>query len=249
MLTVQNLHKAYPMGKNTCEVLKGISLEVGDGEFVAVMGASGSGKTTLLNCISCYLPANAGSIRLNGGELTRLRGDALAAVRNRRLGFVFQDFLLLDGLTVRENILLPAIIGGTADAQAEARADRLCTIFGIAAIARKYPAEISGGEKQRTAVARALINDPLLILADEPTGNLDSKSARAVIRSFEQAKAALGATIFMVTHDSCAASFCDRVVILRDGVVWRTLGREGRERAAFQDALLDSIREMGREGA
>lgn len=248
MLTVQNLHKAYPMGKNTCEVLKGISLEVGDGEFVAVMGPSGSGKTTLLNCISCYLPADAGSIRLNGGELTRLRGDALAAVRNRRLGFVFQDFLLLDGLTVRENILLPAIIGGTADAQAEARADRLCAIFGIAAIAQKYPAEISGGEKQRTAVARALINEPLLILADEPTGNLDSKSARAVIRSFEQAKAALGATIFMVTHDSYAASFCDRVVILRDGVVWRTLRREGRDRAAFQDALLDSIREMGREG-
>ena len=168
---------------------------------------------------------------LGDTELARLDEDALAQVRNRQLGFVFQDFLLLDGLTVRENILLPAIIGGTVSAMTEARADQLCDVFGISAIRDKYPAEISGGEKQRTAVARALINHPLLILADEPTGNLDSKSSRAVIRSFEQAKDALEATIFMVTHDSFAASFCDRVVILRDGVVWQDPG-EGRHWSA-----------------
>lgn len=247
MLTVENLRKSYQVGKTSYEVLKGVSLQVERGEFVAVMGPSGSGKTTLLNCISCYIPADGGSIRLGKTELARLDEDALAEVRNRQLGFVFQDFLLLDGLTVRQNILLPAIIGGLISDMTEARADQLCKVFGIAGIRDKYPAEISGGEKQRTAVARALINHPLLILADEPTGNLDSKSSRAVIRSFEQAKSALEATIFMVTHDSYAASFCDRVVILRDGVVWRTLEKGATEREKFQDELLDAVREMGRE--
>lgn len=247
MLTVENLRKSYQVGKTSYEVLKGVSLQVGKGEFVAVMGPSGSGKTTLLNCISCYIPADGGSIRLGKTELARLDEDALAEVRNRQLGFVFQDFLLLDGLTVRQNILLPAIIGGIVSDMTEARADQLCEVFSIAGVRDKYPAEISGGEKQRTAVARALINHPLLILADEPTGNLDSKSSRAVIRSFEQAKNALEATIFMVTHDSYAASFCDRVVILRDGVVWRTLEKGTTERERFQDQLLDAVREMGRE--
>lgn len=246
MLTVENLCKSYQVGKTSYEVLKGVSLQVGKGEFVAVMGPSGSGKTTLLNCISCYIPADSGSIRLGKTELARLGEDALAEVRNKQLGFVFQDFLLLDGLTVRQNILLPAIIGGTVSGMTEQRADQLCEVFGIAGIRDKYPAEISGGEKQRTAVARALINHPLLILADEPTGNLDSKSTRAVIRSFEQAKQALEATIFMVTHDSYAASFCDRVVILRDGVVWQVLEKGGTDREKFQDLLLDAIREMGR---
>ena len=247
MLTVENLRKSYQVGKTSYEVLKGVSLQVGKGEFVAVMGPSGSGKTTLLNCISCYIPADSGSIRLGKTELARLGEDALAEVRNKQLGFVFQDFLLLDGLTVRQNILLPAIIGGVVSDMTEQRADQLCEVFGIAGIRDKYPAEISGGEKQRTAVARALINRPLLILADEPTGNLDSKSTRAVIRSFEQAKSALEATIFMVTHDSYAASFCDRVVILRDGVVWKVLEKGATERETFQDQLLDAVREMGRE--
>ena len=247
MLTVENLHKSYQVGKTTYEVLKGVSLEVADGEFVAVMGPSGSGKTTLLNCISCYIPANEGSIRLGETELARLDEDALAQVRNKKLGFVFQDFLLLDGLTVRQNILLPAIIGESISQQAEDRADQLCEVFGIGRIREKYPAEISGGEKQRTAVARALINHPLLILADEPTGNLDSKSSRAVISTFQQAQESLGASIFMVTHDSFAASFCDRVVILRDGVVWQVLSKGDQARENFQDQLLDAIREMGKE--
>ena len=247
MLTVQNLHKSYQAGKTTYEVLKGINFQVEKGEFVAVMGPSGSGKTTLLNCISCYIPADAGSIRLGETEIAKLDEEALAAVRNKQLGFVFQDFLLLDGLTIQQNILLPAIIGGSVSSVTENRAERLCEVFGISAIKNKYPAEISGGEKQRTAVARALINQPLLILADEPTGNLDSKSSRAVIHSFEQAKTALDATIFMVTHDSFAASFCDRVIILQDGLVWRTLECGNMERSAFQDQLLDAIREMGKE--
>lgn len=247
MLIVKDLHKSYRVGKNTYEVLKGVSLQVEKGEFVAVMGPSGSGKTTLLNCISCYIPADSGTITLGNTELAHLDEDALARVRNQQLGFVFQDFLLLDGLTVRQNILLPAIISESVNALVEERANQLCDVFGISHIRDKYPAEISGGEKQRTAVARALINHPLLILADEPTGNLDSKSSRAVIHTFEQAKKTLEATIFMVTHDSFAASFCDRVIILRDGVVWRTLERAELDRTSFQNQLLDAIRDMGRE--
>lgn len=247
MLAVNDLYKSYRVGKTSFPVLKGVSLTVNAGEFVAVMGPSGSGKTTLLNCISCYIPADSGNILLDGRELAGLREEELAAVRNRQLGFVFQDFLLLDGLTVMENILLPAIIGGAMSQKVQARAEQLCQVFGIGAIQNKYPAEISGGEKQRTAVGRALINHPLLILADEPTGNLDSRSSRAVIRSFEQAKQMLGATIFMVTHDSFAASFCDRVILLRDGVVWRTLEKGGMERSAFQDHLLECIGRMSRE--
>ena len=247
MLNVQNVHKSYQVGRTTYEVLKGISLSIGKGEFVAVMGPSGSGKTTLLNCISCYIPVDQGQIALDSRPLAELGEDQLAEVRNRKLGFVFQDFLLLDGLTVRENILLPAIIGGGAGKAAEDRADRLCQVFGIRPIQDKYPAEISGGEKQRTAVARALINEPLLILADEPTGNLDSRSSRAVIDAFRQARDTLGATIFMVTHDSFAASFCDRVILLRDGTVEQVLEKGADSRTDFQDCLLDAVRRMGRE--
>ena len=245
MLTVENLRKSYITGKNVYDVLKGISLTVGKGEFVAVMGPSGSGKTTLLNCISCYIPIDSGTIRLNKTQLTILSENDLSKVRNRDLGFVFQDYMLLDGLSVRDNIMLPRIIGGKADKGMEHAADRLCDVFGISAIKSKYPVEISGGEKQRTAIARALINDPLLIIADEPTGNLDSKSSRAVIDSFIQARDSLRATILMVTHDSFAASFCDRVVILRDGTVWRELPRSACTRGAFHDKLLDTIRAMG----
>lgn len=249
MLQVKNLHKSYQVGKTTYEVLKGIDLTVAQGEFVAVMGPSGSGKTTLLNCISCYIPFEGGQITLGGQELKNLNENALAKVRNKKLGFVFQDFMLLDGLSVMDNILLPAIIGGSVNSAVERRGSELCDVFGIGPIKNKYPAEISGGEKQRTAVARALINEPLVILADEPTGNLDSKSSRAVISSFEKARNELSATIFMVTHDSFAASFCDRVILLKDGAVYGTLERKGRERGEFQDGLLEAIKEMNGDAA
>ena len=248
MLKVSELHKSYHVGKTKYEVLKGVCLDVQKGEFVAVMGPSGSGKTTLLNCISCYIPSDEGRIMLGDTDLAALHEEAIAKVRNERLGFVFQDYLLLDGLTVRDNIMLPRIIGGRISKEMELAADRLCEVFGIAHIKDKYPADISGGEKQRTAVARALINTPELILADEPTGNLDSKSSRAVIDSFLQAKHELDATILMVTHDSFAASFCDRVVILQDGMVRSVLSRSGEDRRAFQDALLDNIRKMSEVG-
>ena len=244
LISLDNVSKIYPKG--TRPALDDINLDIERGDFVFLVGASGSGKTTLLSLLLREEEATSGEIRVAGNDLRRITNRQVPQYR-RSLGFVFQDFLLLDGLTVRENILLPAIIGGAVTGQTEARADQLCDVFGISAIRDKYPAEISGGEKQRTAVARALINHPLLILADEPTGNLDSKSSRAVIRSFEQAKESLEATIFMVTHDSFAASFCDRVVILRDGVVWKMLEKGTLERSIFQGQLLQAIREMGKE--
>lgn len=243
MLYVQNLEKSYQTGNKSYQVLKGISFTVAQQEFVAVMGPSGSGKSTLLNCISCYIPFEKGIIRLGGQELKGLGEEQLAKIRNEKLGFVFQDFMLLDGLTVRENVLVPRIIQGTVSKDAEALANDLLSLFGIAHIADKYPAEISGGERQRTAVARSLINQPLMILADEPTGNLDSKSSRTVIEAFENARTHLNATIFMVTHDSFAASFCDRVILLKDGIVYNTLEKK-ENRSQFQDRLLTAIKEM-----
>ena len=243
MLYVKELHKAYEFGKNKYQVLKGVDFHVAQGEFVAVMGPSGSGKTTLLNCISCYIPFDRGNIKLGGMELSGMNENALAAVRNTKIGFVFQDFMLLDGLTIRENILVPRIVQGEVGQDAEKLADQLADMFGISHILNKYPAEISGGEKQRAAVARSLINNPLIILADEPTGNLDSKSSRAVIETFIHAKEKMNATIFMVTHDSFAASFCDRVILLKDGAIYRQL-EKWEDRSVFQDQLLNAIREM-----
>lgn len=243
MLYVKNLEKSYQTGNNTYPVLKGIDLSVAQQEFVAVMGPSGSGKSTLLNCISCYIPFEKGTIRLGGQELNGLDEESLAKIRNKKLGFVFQDFMLLDGLTVRENILVPRIIQGNVSQDAEELADKLLTLFDITHIENKYPAEISGGERQRTAVARSLINQPLILLADEPTGNLDSKSSRAVIEAFENAKEHLNATIFMVTHDSYAASFCDRVILLKDGKVYNNLEKQ-EDRSQFQNRLLTAIKEM-----
>ena len=185
MLEVKNLNKSYTNGVSTYPVLKDVSLHIEKGEFVAVMGPSGSGKTTLLNCISCFIPHDSGVIRLGDEDLSSLNEDKeLAAFRNKKLGFVFQDFMLLDGLTVQENICLPQIIAKKPIAQMEAKAEKLCRLFGIEKIRNKYPAEISGGERQRTAVARALMNQPYIILADEPTGNLDSKSCKAADRSY-----------------------------------------------------------------
>ena len=244
MLSVKHLSKSYAAGDQVYPVLKDVSLEVEKGEFVAVMGPSGSGKTTLLNCISCFIPHDQGEILLADQDISNLKETQLAQVRNRQMGFVFQDFMLLDGLSVFENICLPQIIARRPVVQMEEKARNICRLFGIEKIMEKYPAEVSGGEKQRTAVARGLMNQPYVILADEPTGNLDSKSCKAVIDAFLQAKKEMGATIFMVTHDSFAASFCDRVIVLKDGQVYGELMRSGTRRE-FMDELLDTIRTLG----
>lgn len=247
MLQVKHLSKSYTSGNQIYPVLNDVSLKVEKGEFVAVMGPSGSGKTTLLNCISCFIPHEQGEVRLADQDISNLDEKELARVRNRQMGFVFQNFMLLDGLSVFENICLPQIIAHGPVVQMEEKAKNICRLFGIEKIMEKYPAEISGGEKQRTAVARALMNQPYVILADEPTGNLDSKSCKAVIDAFLQAKREMGATIFMVTHDSFAASFCDRVIVLKDGQVYGELKRKGTRRE-FMDGLLDTIRTLGGDG-
>lgn len=243
MLKVEHLYKSYQTGKEKYEVLKDVSFEVEEGEFVAVMGPSGSGKTTLLNCISCFIPFDGGTIRLGDAELSKLNENEIAKVRNDKLGFVFQDFMLLDGLTVFENVCVPKSIRKEPYEKMEKKADKLLGMFGIRDIAGKYPAEISGGQKQRTAVARALMNDPLLILADEPTGNLDSRSSEAVIRAFLDAQKKLNATTFMVTHDSFSASYCDRVIVMRDGSIYREMQNKG-DRRSFMEELLGVLRDL-----
>ena len=246
MLKVSHLYKSYTSGKTVYPVLKDVSFEIKEGEIAAIMGQSGSGKTTLLNCISCFIPFERGEVLLGEQNFRSLKEEELSKVRNEKLGFVFQDFMLFDGLTVLENICVPQVIKGSQALQMENRARQLCAIFGIERIMEKYPAEISGGEKQRTAVARALMNHPSVILADEPTGNLDSKSCQAVIDAFQTAREQLQATIFMVTHDSYVASFCDRVIVLKDGCIFREVRNEGNRRE-FMDALLGVIREVGGE--
>ena len=243
MLEVKNLEKSYGVGKNQNKVLRGVKFTIHKGEFVAVMGPSGSGKTTLLDCISRYKPFENGEILLNGKDLGKLNEKEMAKVRNEKIGFVFQDFMLLDGLTVFENVCIPQVIKEENYKQMEKKAVQLLKMFDIERIGEKYPAEISGGQKQRTAVARALINEPLMILADEPTGNLDSRSSEAVIDAFITAKKKLEATTLMVTHDSLSASYCDRVILMRDGIVCSELVNKGNRRVFFNE-LMEVLRKL-----
>lgn len=219
MLKVDHLYKSYQTGRTKYEVLKDVSFEVKEGEFVAVMGPSGSGKTTLLNCISCFIPYDKGTISLKNANLSKLDEKQIAKVRNEKLGFVFQDFMLLDGLTILENVCVPKVIRKEPCKQMETKAKKLLKLFGISEIADKYPAEISGGQKQRTAVARALMNDPLLILADEPTGNLDSKSGQNVLGLLKMSVETYHQTLVMITHNLEIAQMAGRVVRIEDGKI------------------------------
>lgn len=247
MLEVRDIHKTYKTKGTSYPVLKGISAVVNDGEFVAIMGPSGSGKTTLLNVLSGFIKADAGRVLLDGQDVLSGNEDELAEIRQRKLGFVFQDFMLLGGLSVSENVFLPQIIARKKTKRMEEDTTKLLEIFGIADIAGKYPAEISGGQQQRASIARALSNRPSIILADEPTGNLDSKSGATVIKAFVDAKEAMGATIFMVTHDAFAASHCDRVIALKDGMIYGELVRQGPPKV-FINELLDFTRRVNGDG-
>ena len=228
MLQIEKVSKTYRSKGVDYPVLKEITATIHDGEFVAIMGPSGSGKTTLLNVISGFISADGGKVILDGQDILTGEEDNLAEIRQHKLGFVFQDFMLLNGLTIRENIFLPQIIAGKQKSKMEQNTKKLLSVFGIEEIAEKYPAEVSGGQKQRASIARALSNNPSIILADEPTGNLDSKSSTAVIEAFLNAKEKMGATIFMVTHDAFAASYADKVIALKDGTVFDELVRHGQ---------------------
>lgn len=247
MLQIEKVSKTYHSKGIDYPVLKEITATIHDGEFVAIMGPSGSGKTTLLNVISGFISADGGKVILDGQDILTGEENELAEIRQHKLGFVFQDFMLLNGLTIRENIFLPQIIAGKPKSQMEQNTHTLLEVFSIEEIAEKYPAEVSGGQKQRASIARALSNNPSIILADEPTGNLDSKSSTAVIEAFLNAKEKIGATIFMVTHDAFAASYADKVIALKDGIVFGELVRHGQPRD-FLDELLDFARKVNGDG-
>lgn len=247
MLQIEKVSKTYHSKGIDYPVLKEITATIHDGEFVAIMGPSGSGKTTLLNVISGFISADGGKVILDGQDILTGEENELAEIRQHKLGFVFQDFMLLNGLTIRENIFLPQIIAGKPKSQMEKNTHTLLEVFGIEEIAEKYPAEVSGGQKQRASIARALSNNPSIILADEPTGNLDSKSSTAVIEAFLNAKEKIGATIFMVTHDAFAASYADKVIALKDGIVFGELVRHGQPRD-FLAELLDFTRKVNGDG-
>jgi bacitracin transport system ATP-binding protein len=238
ILEAVKIHKSYGNKFNKQEVLKGLDIRIEKGEFVSIMGASGSGKTTLLNVLSSIDKVSQGSIQIEGKEITTLKEKQLAEFRKRHLGFIFQDYNLLDTLTVKENILLPLSITKTSKQDAEAKFQTVATELGIYEIKDKYPNEISGGQKQRTSAARAFVHEPGIIFADEPTGALDSKSASDLLHKLSDMNEKRKATIVMVTHDSVAASYGSRVIFIKDGQMYTQLykGQESRQ-DFFQDIM------------
>jgi ABC-type lipoprotein export system ATPase subunit len=248
LLQAINLTKVYGgvRGAAATRALDEVNLTVAAGEFVAIMGPSGSGKTTLLQLLGSIDTPTAGQVLLAGEDLGRLRGDALARFRRRRLGFIFQDFNLLDSLTLRENIIVPLALDGRPVDEIEARVNALAGRLGIEQVLSHYPWQVSGGQKQRAAAARALIHDPSLVLADEPTGNLDSRSARTLMEALAGLNEERGTTILMVTHDPVCASYCRRVLFIKDGRIFTELRRSG-DRRAFYQQVLDVLATLGGE--
>ena len=247
ILIARKVRKTYGKRSLAQEVLKGIDLEVEKGEFVGIMGPSGSGKTTLLNVLCSIDQVTDGFVEINGQKLQGMKERTLAKFRRDELGFIFQDYNLLDTLTVKENILLPLSLSSIPKAAAEKRLQDLVSILGISGILSKYPNEISGGQKQRTSAARALISNPSLVFADEPTGALDSKTATALLNNLSKINEAKNATIMMVTHDAVAASFCSRVLFLKDGQIYTELYKGDKSRTEFFQQILNTQSVLGGE--
>lgn len=245
MLKIENLDKYYGSGGNITKALNHVSFEVQDGEFLGIMGASGSGKTTLLNTIATIHRATAGHIWLDGADITELKSKELAQFRMEHLGFVFQDFNLLDNFTLGENIGLALSLRGERAESVSEKVKEAAEQLGIGDILDKMPAEVSGGQRQRCACARAVINHPSLLLADEPTGALDSHSAQLLLECFQYLNREQGATILMVTHDSFSASYCSRILFLRDGKIFSEIVKGDRSRRAFFQDILDHLTLMG----
>lgn len=248
ILTGRKIKKIYGKRANAQEVLKGVDLEVQEGEFVGIMGPSGSGKTTLLNVLCSIDFATEGVIEINGRRLNELKEKELATFRREQLGFIFQDYNLLDTLTVKENILLPLSISKVSKSEANRRLLELTKLLGIQEILNKYPNEVSGGQKQRTSAARALISNPSIVFADEPTGALDSKSASALLKNLEDINRGKRVTIMMVTHDPVAASFCSRVLFLKDGQIYTEMYKGDKTRQAFFQEILNTQSVLGGDG-
>ncbi|MDD3049441.1 MAG: ABC transporter ATP-binding protein [Bacilli bacterium] len=247
ILQIKNIEKYYGNKGNITKALDNISFDVDTKEYVAIMGASGSGKTTLLNCISTIDKVSSGHIFIGDQEVTSLKGNKLNKFRREQLGFIFQDFNLLDTLTAFENIALALTIQKVNTKEIEKRVNEIASKLKIEDVLNKYPYQMSGGQKQRVASARAIITNPKLVLADEPTGALDSKSARMLLENFEFLNEKLGATILMVTHDAFSASYANRVIFIKDGKLFNELRRGDDSRKIFFNKIIDVVTLLGGE--
>lgn len=245
MLQIQNIEKYYGSKNNVTKALDRISFDVEDGSFIAIMGASGSGKTTLLNCISTIDTVSAGSIRLDGEDVTQLPAKALAQFRREHLGFVFQDFNLLDTLTLEENIGIALTINHVDANVVQQKVRQVAQRLGIEDALEKFPYQVSGGQKQRCACARAIVAGQSLLLADEPTGALDSKAAKNLLEIMTQMNRDLNSTILMVTHDAYSASYASRILFLKDGQIFNELIRGERTRSTLYHEILDVLALLG----
>ncbi|HHQ2480913.1 TPA: ABC transporter ATP-binding protein [Bacillus cereus] len=245
VLHVNKVEKVYgKKGGNQSHALKGVSFSIEEGEFVGIMGPSGSGKTTLLNVISTLDKATEGIITIGGTDITKMRTKELSDFRSQKLGFIFQDFNLLENLSIYENIALPLSLQGKSSREIKTKVQDVTDMLGINAILSKYPTEISGGQKQRTAAARALVHNPAMILADEPTGSLDSKNATSLLEAMQQLNEEQDVSIMMVTHDPYSASYSKRILFIQDGELYKQIHRIGT-REAFYKEILDVLATLG----
>jgi putative ABC transport system ATP-binding protein len=245
LLNIQHIEKYYGSKSSLTKAINDISFSVEQGEFVAIMGASGSGKTTLLNCISTIDRVTAGHIYLEDTDITTLKGKSLNKFRREKLGFIFQDFNLLDTLTAYENIALSLSIQKVPARQIDTTVRTVAQQLGITEVLQKYPYQMSGGQKQRVASARAIVTNPKLVLADEPTGALDSKAAKLLLERFTCLNEMYHATIMMVTHDSFTASYASRVIFIKDGKIFHELSRGADSRKPFFDKIIDVVTLLG----
>ena len=245
ILKLEHIQKYYGNGGNVTKAIQDISFSVQEGEFVGIMGASGSGKTTLLNCISTIDTVSAGHIYLDGTDVTEINEKQIARFRRENLGFVFQDFNLLDTLTISENIALTLTINKVPADEIDGQVREMAEKLNITDILDKYPYQVSGGQKQRCACARAIINSPKLLLADEPTGALDSHSSQMLLSTIQSINEMLGATILMVTHDAFSASYANRILFLRDGTIFTEIRKGSDPRRTFFNKILDVLTMMG----
>ena len=245
ILQVDDIQKYYGNKGSLTKAVDHISFQVCKGEFLGIMGASGSGKTTLLNCISTIDTVTSGHIFVDGRDITALHGSQLADFRGKKLGFIFQDFNLLDTLSAYENISLSLSIAGVKPAEIRRKVRRISEALGICEVLDKYPYQMSGGQQQRVAAARAMVTDPTMVLADEPTGALDSNSSRMLLTMLTELNERLDATILMVTHDAFSASYAGRILFLRDGKIFTEILKGGNSRKEFFEKILDAITMLG----
>lgn len=247
ILEIESLKKYYGKAKSQTKALDGITFQVMPGEFLGIMGSSGSGKSTLLNCIATVIQPSSGSITMNGKQIQTLKGSALADYRGKEIGYLFQNFELLDNLTGRENILLPLSLHRVPENESNTRLEQLASYLEVKDVLNKFPSQMSGGQKQRIAAARALILNPGIILADEPTGALDSKNAKALMEKLSGLNQNANAAILMVTHDSNAASYCKRILFIQDGVIFHELRRNipDESQQEFYSRILKVMAQLG----